>query len=82
MLQLVVQYVQEPLGFKRLRLVRKTAKSDYRLRHVCVCLSVRMEQLISHWTDLHKILYFGIFRKPAEEIQVLLKSDNYNGYFT
>ena len=26
-------------------------------------LSVRMEQLSSHWTDFHEILYFTIFRK-------------------
>ena len=26
-------------------------------------LSVRMEQLDSHWTDFHEILYFTIFRK-------------------
>jgi hypothetical protein len=38
---------------------RKIAKSDYQLRHVCssFCLSARMEQLGSHWNDLHKIGY-------------------------
>jgi len=35
------------------RRVRKIAKSDYQLRHVCP--SVRMEQLGSHWTDHHEI---------------------------
>jgi hypothetical protein len=34
-----------------------------------VCLSVRMEQLGSHWTDVHEILYFGIFRKSVEKIK-------------
>ena len=42
-------------------------------------LSVHMEQLGSHWTDFHKILYLRIFRKSVEEIQVSLKSDNKTG---
>jgi len=33
------------------RPVRRIAKSDYWLRQVC--LSVRMEQLGSHWTDFY-----------------------------
>jgi len=37
-----------------------------------------MEQLGSHWTDFHKILYFSIFRKFVEGIQVSLKSDKNN----
>jgi hypothetical protein len=41
--------------------VRKIAKSDYYLSHVC--LSVRMEQLGSHRTDLHDI--FGRFPKTC-----------------
>ena len=32
--------------------------------------------------DLHKILYLVIFRKSLEKIQVSLKYDKYNGYFT
>jgi hypothetical protein len=39
--------------------VPKIAKSDYFLRNVC--LSVSMQQLGSHWTDFHEILYFLIF---------------------
>ena len=35
-----------------------------------LCLSVRMEQLSSHWADLHKILYLKIFRKFVQQIQV------------
>jgi len=44
--------------------------------------SIRMEQLGSHWTDFHEIWYLNIFffRKSAEKIQVLLKSDQGNGY--
>jgi hypothetical protein len=63
-------------------------KSEYYLRHVCLsvclyvclslCLSVRTEQLSSQWTDFHEIWYLRIFRKPAEKIQVSLKSDNNN----
>jgi len=44
--------------------------------------SVRMEQLDSHWTDFHEILYLSSFRKSVEKIQVSLKSDKNNGYFT
>jgi hypothetical protein len=32
------------------------------------CLSVRTEQLGSHWTDFHKILYLAIFRKSVQKI--------------
>jgi len=35
--------------------VRKIAKSDYWLHHVCP--SVRMEKCGSHWTDFCKIRY-------------------------
>jgi len=41
-----------------------------------VCLSVRpsvrMEQLDSHWTDFHGILYLGIFRKSVQKIHFSL----------
>jgi hypothetical protein len=46
------------------------------------CLSVRMEQLGSHWTDFHEIWYLWIFRKSVEKIQDSLKSDKNKGYFT
>ena len=50
-----------------------------------VCLSVRpsvgIEQLSSHWTDFHEVLYLSIFRKSVEKIQVSLKSDNNSGYY-
>jgi hypothetical protein len=56
------------------RNVRKIAKTDYQLRHVCVCvcLSVRMEQLGSYWTDFHEIWYLNNFRKTVDKIQVSL----------
>jgi len=41
-----------------------------------------MEQLGSHEKDFHEIWYLGIFRKFVLKIQVLLKSDKNNGYFT
>jgi hypothetical protein len=50
------------------RRVRKIAKSDYKLRHVCP--SVRMQQLGSHWTNFREILYLSIFRKCVEKNQV------------
>ena len=40
---------------------------------LCARLSVRIEQLASHWTDFNKILYLRIFRKSVRKIQVLLK---------
>ena len=54
--------------------------SNFSLYHVC--LSAHMEQFVSHWTDFHEILYLSVFRKRVEDIQVSLKSDKNNGYFT
>ena len=47
-----------------------------------VRLSVRMEQLSSHWTDFHEIWYLSIFRTSVENIQASLKSDRNNRHFT
>jgi hypothetical protein len=47
-----------------------------------VHLSIRMEQLGSHWTDFHEIWYLSILRKCVEKIQASLKSDENIGYFT
>ena len=44
--------------------------------------SVVKDQLGSHWTDFHESWYFSIFRKITEKIQVSLKSEKNNGYFT
>ena len=44
--------------------------------------SVHTEQLHSHWTDFHEIWYFWIFLKSVMKIQVSLKSDKNNVYFT
>ena len=43
---------------------------------------VCMEQLCSHRPDFHEILYWNIFRKYVQKIQVSLKSDKNNGHFT
>jgi hypothetical protein len=45
----------------------------YVRRHVL--LSVRMEQLGSHWTGFGEIWYFSIFRKSVEKIETLLTSE-------
>ena len=42
--------------------------------------SVRMEQLGLHWKDFQYVL--SIFRKSDQKIQVSLKSDKNDGYFT
>jgi len=47
-----------------------------------VCLSVRMEQLGSHWKDFYEICYLSTCRKSVEKNQVSLKSDKNGGYFT
>jgi len=48
-----------------------------------VCLSGRIEQLGSDWTDVYEIFYLSIFWKSVEKIQVSSNSDkNNNGKFT
>jgi hypothetical protein len=41
-----------------------------------------MRQLCSQWMDFHEIWYWSIFRKFVTKIQVSLKSDKNDGYFT
>ena len=57
-----------------------------RLRKVTIlvpsCLSVRTERLGSQCKDFHDIWCLRIFRKSLEKIQVSLKSDRNNRYFT
>ena len=50
--------------------------------HLPVCPFVCMEQFGSHWTDFHEIGYLSIFRKTILKIQVSLKLDKNNRYFT
>ena len=47
-----------------------------------ICPSARMEQLASHWTDIHEICYLIVFLKYVDEMQLSLKSDKNNGCFT
>jgi hypothetical protein len=44
--------------------------------------SLRIEQIGFYLTDFHDSSYFNIFRKSVEKIQVSLKSEKNNGYFT
>jgi hypothetical protein len=46
------------------------------------CPSIHMEQLASHCSDFHEIWCFNTFQKSVEKIQVSLKSEKNNGYFT
>ena len=41
-----------------------------------------MKQLGFHWTDLIKFDIRILKKKPVKKIQVLLKSEYYNGYLT
>jgi hypothetical protein len=47
-----------------------------------VCLSARMKQFGSNRTEFNEIWYLSIFRKSVNNIQVSLKPDKNNGYFT
>jgi hypothetical protein len=49
---------------------------------ISVCLSLLKKQLGSQWTDFYEIWCFCIFRKSVAEVQVTLKCDKNNGYFT
>jgi hypothetical protein len=44
--------------------------------------SARIEQLGSHWTDLHEVCCLKMFLTSVERGEVTLKSDKDNGYFT
>ena len=49
--------------------IRIIAKSGYYVCHACLSVRppTRLEQLGSHWTRHHEILYLSIFRKSAEK---------------
>ena len=68
--------------FRCVRNLRKATISSVMPKRRFVCLSVRTEQLGSHWTNFDETWYLNRFRKSAEKIQVLLKSDKNNGYFS
>jgi hypothetical protein len=70
------------------RHLRKIAKNDCLLPHFYLSVrssvhpSARMEQLSSHCTDFNKIWFLRISLKSVEKIQVSLKSNKRNMYFT
>jgi hypothetical protein len=64
------------------RHVRKIMKSDSFIMSLSICPSVHMEQLSFLWTDFHEIWYSNIIWKFVKRIQVSLKSDKNNRYFT
>jgi hypothetical protein len=66
--------------FRLVRRFRKIAKRDCQVCHVR--LSVRVEQLYSHYTNFVETWYLSFSRKSVKKIQVSLKSDKNNGYFT
>jgi hypothetical protein len=58
--------------------------ASVKLREVTISffvMFVRTEQLGSHWTDFHEILYLRIFRKCVQKIRFSIKSVKKNGYF-
>jgi len=46
------------------------------------CVSVRIEKLSSHCTDIYEVWYLSIFRKSGEKIKVSVKFVKKNVYFT
>ena len=58
------------------------AFANVRKATISAVMSVRMEQLGSHWTNFYETSYLSFFRKCFHEMQVSLKSDKNNGYFT
>jgi hypothetical protein len=64
-----------------LRRFQNARCNDKNSSYLSVRLSIRMEQLGSHLTDIRDIWYLSIFWKSAEKMQGSLISDN-NGYYT
>jgi len=58
--------------------LQNAAISFFMSIHQSVCI----EQLGSTWMNFHKILHLSIFQKSVNKIQVSLKSDTNNRYFT
>jgi len=58
----------------------KLQKIDTWLWHVCP--SVHLEQLSSHWMDFREVWCLSILKKSVKKIQVSLKFNTNNGYFT
>jgi hypothetical protein len=75
----ITQYFQDDQLVKLLifRCIRKIAKSDYLLCHIC--LSIHIKQINFHWMDLIKYDIWTLFEEVKSKIQVSLKSDKSNG---
>jgi len=50
------------------------AFTQLRKATISFVMSVRMERLVSHWTDFREFLYLCIFRTTVLKIQASLKS--------
>jgi len=57
-------------------------KNDLASSCLSICLSVRLEQLGSHWTEFHEIWYLIVSRKSVETVKVALKPTKNNGHLT
>jgi hypothetical protein len=68
--------------FRRVRRITKAAVSFFKFFCLPVCPYVRTKQLASYWKNFHENSYLRISRISVEKIQVLIKSDKNNGYFT
>ena len=79
--QLVYDIHKKPWKIFIFRCFRKLWKTTISLV-MSVHLSALMEQIVSHFTDFHEIWYLSIFKKSVQKIQVSLKSDMSNEYFT
>jgi hypothetical protein len=64
--------------------IRKIAKSNYWLYHVCLSVrpTARMEQLGSHWIDCPNFTLEDFFEIRRENSNFVKKSDTNNGYIT
>jgi len=63
-------------------MVRQAAIGFAMSRCPSVCLSARIEQLGSQYTDLKKMIFKIFLEKSVEEFKISLKSYNNSGYFT
>ena len=60
----------------RVRKIAKTTITFVITFYLSACPSVQTEELGSHYTNFHKILYFRTFRNYVKKIRVSLKYDN------
>jgi hypothetical protein len=68
------EQTNDSLGFS----IKLSLEASKRVYYHHICLSVRMEQLGSHWMHFYYIWNLSFFRKSTEKIQVSLRSDKNN----